>query len=238
MYKQELTSDCTIILLVDFRVIKSKLNVGNRVNLKKAARLDTVMTPRKFGKLLSGLIILCILPLLFAADEPVNIEVQQQNPAPALIDEITVLGSKSASTLRFEIRNAEVKIWGMLNDLIEEEEFKMDCGMQEKKGSYIKSYACEPVFLINARREAASQALLAAGDPEDYAFFDVLSDTVVEASELKVELTPKYEEYSAKIDALVAEHPELTDSILEMQRLVEEERRRKNSWWGNLFGRD
>jgi hypothetical protein len=126
----------------------------------------------------------------------------------------------------------------MLNDLIEEEEFKMDCGMREKKGRYIKSYVCEPVFLINARREAASQALLAAGDPEDYAFFDVLSDTVVEASELKVELTPKYEEYSAKIDALAAEHPELTDSILEMQRLVEEQRRRKNSWWGNPFGRD
>jgi len=196
------------------------------------------MTPGKFGKLLFGAILIGVSPLLFAADEPVNIEVQQQNPAPALIDEITVLGSKSATTLRFEIRNVEVQIWGMLNDLIGEEEFKMDCAMREKTGSYIKTYVCEPAFLIKARREAAALALLEAGDPGDYAFFDVLSASVVEGSELQVELRSKYDEYGAKIDALVAEHPELEDSILEMQRLVEEQRRRKNSWWGNLFGRD
>ena len=196
------------------------------------------MTPRKIGKLLFGAILIGVSSLLFAADEPVSIEAQQQNPAPALIDEITVLGSKSASTLRFEIRNVEVQIWGMLNNLIEEEEFKMDCGMQENTGSYIKTYVCEPVFLINARREAAAQALLEAGDPEDYAFFDVLSGTLVKESELQVELRLKYEEYSAKIDALIVEHPELEDSILEMQGLIEEQRRRKNSWWGNLFGRD
>ena len=196
------------------------------------------MTQQKLGNLLFGVVVICISPLLLAADEPVGTEAQQQDPAPALIDEITVLGSKSAMTLRFEIRNAEVQIYGMLNDLIEEEEFKMDCGMREKKGTYIKSYVCEPVFLINARSEATQQALLAAGDPEDYAFFDVLSDTAIEEPELKEVVRPKYEEYSTKIDALAAEHPELTDSILALQSLVEEQRRRKNPWWGNLFGRD
>jgi hypothetical protein len=75
----------------------SKIHQGNRASSKKAARLDTVMTPQKFGKFIFGAILIGVSPLLFAADEPLSTEAQQQNPAPALIDEITVLGSKSAA---------------------------------------------------------------------------------------------------------------------------------------------
>lgn len=156
---------------------------------------------------------------------------------PPTLEEIVVLGNKNLSTIRFEIRNLQKDIYGQLNDLIEDEEFQMDCRMRKRSGSYIRFFTCEPAFLTEYRREAMSQALLEAGDPTDYAFYDILA-SLIDADRIRLEVQEKFDEYKAMINELVVEHPEIADSIIELQHLTDEEQRRKNSWWSDRFGRD
>lgn len=175
-----------------------------------------------------------------SAAEETAVSEQEQLPSPT-IEEIIVVGEKSATALRFEIRNTEKSIYGMLNDLIEVEEFKLECGYRKRTSTYIRYYTCEPVYMAEARRKASQDALFEAGGTfgtTDYAYYDVLSNALQDDEDLKATLKDKAQEHRDMIDMLARENPELMDSIFDLQVLVEEQERRKESWWRNLLGRD
>ena len=205
------------------------------------------MVFRQIRKLLFGAALLIAAPLLLAAENAVAAEdsAQELIPLPQpTIEEILIIGQKTARALRFEIRDSEYQIYGMLNDLIQIEEFKTECRLRDNAGSFIKEHICEPAFLTEARREATQQALLEAGDEElagggqSYLYFDALKSAALNGRDLRVQLAPMYDEYKNMIDKLAAENPDLAEAIMELYYLNEEQKKRKASWWGNLFGRD
>jgi len=197
----------------------------------------------KLAKICAGALVLFFPALLIGAEQTVSSGSDKITLPPRTIEEITVYGQKSLYDIRVEIRETEDQIWGTLNDLIDDEAYKMDCQSRRRYNSYIREYSCELAFLTAGRSDATQQALLASGyddadENSDYTYFDALSNISMNELDLQVEFAPSYEAYKSMIDDLAAANPELTDAIWNLYYLVDEQKSRKENWWGNLFGRD
>ncbi len=76
----------------------------------------------------------------------------------AFLESITVTGTKSLSSLRFEIQRAEDNLYSMFNELNSSNDMDIICRIVQKVNSHIRQRVCEPVFFSKLRKENAQRA--------------------------------------------------------------------------------
>ncbi|HWK52768.1 MAG TPA: hypothetical protein VNR18_00210 [Hyphomicrobiales bacterium] len=147
---------------------------------------------------------------------------------PESIEEIEIVGQRTLSTLRLEIRREEEQMFDLFNDLNDVREFDVSCGEVIVTGSLIPARECVPRYIQRARFLNA----------QDFLQFGIPQKT---EQELWWENRRKNEAFNAKIRSLAVEHPSLANTMLNLnakkQHLQALEREQKDGKVGRFLSR-
>ncbi|MCH7817099.1 MAG: hypothetical protein IIC60_11075 [Proteobacteria bacterium] len=179
------------------------------------------------------------------------------------IEEILVIGDKSAYTIRRELRHLDIDITEQMNALIDDEYYLTKCSFRRHTRTRIREYICQPAFVIMARQYAYMEesALLALGEltlnmyEDSYALLipvgpaapspldsltGELSLNVHRASEVSLltDLQRHREEYEKIVFDLARDNPQLAEKLVRRYYLHLAFQHKKEHWWSNFFGRD
>jgi len=202
----------------------------------------------------SFLVIFCLLHQASATAQVPNSEAAGiQIP----IEEIVVIGQKSAYTMRVEIRKLNREINDELNSLIDDEYYQVTCSRPTRVSARTRPYRCQTGFELMARRIAYSEAsaLTALGDlsldtfTESDAFL-LLEETVALTDSrefligsfedtdavLLTDLQQGREEYRNIVFDLAKDQPQLAEKLVRRYFLNLALQHKKKYWWSNLFG--
>jgi hypothetical protein len=154
---------------------------------------------------------------------------QPVNDSP--IEEITVVGERSTLFLLQEIKNAEVLMYDIFNDLNSTDDFDVICRNVIPTGTLIPTWECDAGFITRERFQNAQDLL-------QFGFIQKTDE------ELYWENRDKVEALNAEMLSLAKENPGLAEAMLDlsakMQRLEEiESRKRENTkdFFSRLLGK-
>lgn len=91
------------------------------------------------------------------AQQPQDIPESEDEPVEFL-ESITVTGTKSLSSMRFEIQRAEDNLYSMFNELNRSNDMDIVCRIVQKANSQLRQRVCEPVFFSKLRKENSQRA--------------------------------------------------------------------------------
>lgn len=137
-----------------------------------------------------------------------------------LPEEITVTGQKLFSTLNRQIREAEVAMYGLFNELNTDDLYDIHCRWDAPLGTRIRAHSCSPQFLSRANEENAEGFLAmtrgeAGGNPVP----------------VQAQLDFHYPILETKMKELVRSNPELFDAIMQLNSLREALEARKSNFF-------
>lgn len=132
---------------------------------------------------------------------------QEQEPAPAVGDEIVVRGV-SPAFLRRERERAEDRMFALFNELNERDEFDIHCRDEAPLGTRMTRRVCAPNFVTRANSDASRQMLYGmtggyGGDPQ-----------VFLAGNAR-----KFRQMQAELAKLMAKHSELASAVTRVANL-------------------
>ncbi len=132
-------------------------------------------------------------------DEIIPETVEQESSEP--IEEITVYGDKPVHALRREVYKAEENFFDVFNSLNQDDEYDVRCYYEIPSFTHIRRHVCRAKFVIDATSAesapAFSQQVGAFSRPAAF------------------EIQRKKERLREIMEELVAEHPELLESLSE-----------------------
>ena len=117
------------------------------------------------------------------------------------IEEIIVYGEKSVGELRREVYKAEENFFDLFNSFNQDFEYDVNCYYVIPTGTHIRRHVCKANFVVEAT--SAQYVELRTSGPR----YPTLPPELVIAKKKKV--------LRQKIEALVAEHPELLQALTE-----------------------
>jgi hypothetical protein len=148
------------------------------------------------------------------------------------IEEVEVIGERSLLNLQIEIRNQEVAMYNIFNDLNSTDDFDVNCRNVTHTGTLIPTWECDAGFMTRLRFQNA----------QDFLQFGFIPKT---DEELYWENRHKVEALNAEMLALAKENPELAQAMLDlhakrqrMEALQQAKREATNGFLGRLFGRN
>ena len=202
------------------------------------------------------IVIACLMHQLSAASQvPDSEAVGIQIP----IEEIVVIGQKSAYAMRVEIRALDREINDQLNALIDDEYYQVTCSRLTRISSRTRHYRCQTGFELMARQIAYSEAsaLTALGELSIDTFTEpdalILNEETVALTEsrgflldsfagtdalMMTELQRGYEEYQNIVFDLAKDRPQLAEKLVRRYFLNLALQHKKKYWWDSLFGRE
>ncbi len=127
---------------------------------------------------------------------PPTAEGVEPNSKPDMIDEITVMGSQSLSSLRREIVEAEDNIYAIFNSLNHDDDYDIICKKETRIGSQILYRVCK----ARLYRESVAEAT------EDYVDQGAQHGVTLNAQKHR-------EILREKMRALAAENPQLVEAL-------------------------
>jgi len=170
--------------------------------------------------------------------EPVDNQTAEAQAAPARpareipIEEIEVIGERSTISLLHEIRDTEVRMFEMYNELNANDDFDVTCRDVVHTGTLIPEWECDVGFMRRERFNNMQDFFLIGGVPR--------SD-----EDMYWENRDKLEALNAEMLALAKETPPLARAMLDLhakrQQLEAMEARRREKTKGffkRLFGKD
>ena len=156
-------------------------------------------------------------PASFSQDSQVNADPEANPQADesvksvqlpyVTIEEIRVTAERSAFVLRQQLEVAREDFYASYNDVNDVDEFDINCNRSNWTHTRIQGQACMPVFFERALAEAARMAFITG----DFIFTDM--------SSVAFAVRPKFEQLENHILQMALEHPDLTDSLLELGKI-------------------
>ena len=126
--------------------------------------------------------------------------------SPVVTEEITITQSRDRINLQLQVDQAEDEFYALLNDLIDDRDFKITCRYEKVIGSLIKQRLCQTGYM---RRELTTTATFSYFGME-YLITPALAEKNRQMREITVELLEK--------------NPELRIAAQKLSRRVEEYR--------------
>lgn len=154
-----------------------------------------------------------------------------QDGAELPIEEIEVIGERSLISLEHEIRETEVQMYEMFNDLNSNDDFDVTCRDVIHTGTLIPTWECDAGFMTRERFQ----------NTQDFLQFGFIPRT---DEQMYWENRHKVEALNAEMIALAKENPELARAMLDLhakrQRMEELQRQKREDtgrFFRRLFGR-
>ncbi|MYA36580.1 MAG: hypothetical protein F4X09_00820 [Gammaproteobacteria bacterium] len=141
------------------------------------------------------------------ADLQTEAGVESEQMPHITIEEIRVTAERSPFVLRRQLEAATEDFVTDYNELNEIDEFDINCNRSNWTHTRIQGQACMPVFFERALAEAARMAFITG----DFIFTDM--------SSVAFAVRPKFEQLENHILQMALEHPDLTDSLLELGKI-------------------
>jgi hypothetical protein len=117
------------------------------------------------------------------------------------IEEIIVYGEKSVGDLRREVYKAEENFFDLFNSLNEDFEYDVNCYYEVPTGTHLRRHVCKANFVVEAT--SAQYVEIRTRGPR----YPTVPPELVIAKKKKI--------LRQKMEALVAEHPELLQALTE-----------------------
>lgn len=191
----------------------------------------------KIGGLTIALALLLLQPFVKAAEPApeVNPEFQaiQANPPREMpIEEIEVIGERSTLGLIVEIRQVEVQMYEMFNDLNSTDDYDVICRNVIHTSTLIPEWECDAGFMTRERFRNTQEVLEFGAMPK-------------QEEEMYWENRHKVAALNAEMLALAKENPALANAMLELNAKREQlaaiesrKRERATGFFSRLFGKD
>jgi len=130
------------------------------------------------------------------------------------IEEIVVTAERSFYRLNVQIEYAKEKLYSVYNDLNELDEFDVDCRTSNWTHTRIQEQICWPVFFDRIVAENSQDS------------FNGL-DLIMPVGHLKTQYQNKFDELRTNIAKVASENPEATAALMELGKLEEALRRKR-----------
>lgn len=128
--------------------------------------------------------------------------IEESDPASSeSIEEIVVYGEKSVSDLRRDVYKAEENFFDLFNSLNQDFEYDVNCYYEVPTGTHLRRHVCKANFVVEAT--SVQYVELRTRGPR----YPTLPPDLVIAKKKKL--------LRQKMEALVAEHPELLQALTE-----------------------
>lgn len=138
-----------------------------------------------------------------------------------LPEEITVTGQKLFIVLKQQIEEAEDLMYGLFNEMNEDDRYDIHCTWEAPLGTRIRQRVCRPEFVANADR-AVAQDFLA----------QVQGFTATNPPPVQAEMGFHYPILEEKLKEALVESPEFADAVIRHHELREELARRTATYFG------
>jgi hypothetical protein len=198
---------------------------------------DTVGWKQAAGRYPLALVLLLVQTIAMAA-EPVpvpDIEVPAAQTRPERempIEEIEIIGERSTISLLHEIRDTELQMFEMFNELNSTDDFDVTCRNVTHTGTLIPTWECDAGFMTRERFQ----------NTQDFLQFGIIPRT---DEDIYWENRHKVEALNAEMLALAKENPALARAMLDLhakrEQLAELESRKREQTTGffrRLLGKD
>ena len=137
----------------------------------------------------------------------------------AAIDEVVVVGEKTAPQLRREIEAVETRIYGLFNDLNDEDEYDIICRREARVGSQIPRTDCKARIYWDALAESAQETMT---HRDEHSRFELQSPRVLANRKQHAAVLRQ------KMLELAKEDPELLQALIKRHQLNKEYSALKN----------
>jgi hypothetical protein len=145
----------------------------------------------------------------------------QPAAAPAM-EEIIVQESRTPRLWRLHIERAEDDVYGLLNKLISDPQYRISCRREGSTSSFIPVRRCDPEFFIR-RQVLATRDVVADWRADDEDPFrgmqNAINNRMQSEREIREDLEPSFDELNNLILKLAIEHPELMSALQKLQEL-------------------
>ena len=148
------------------------------------------------------------------------------------IEEIEVIGERSLINLQIEIREAEVQMFDIFNDLNSTDDFDVNCRNVTHTGTLIPTWECDAGFMTRERFQ----------NTQDFLQFGTIPKT---DEQMYWENRHRVEALNAEMLALAKENPALAEAMLDLhakrQRMEAAQQRKREQtkgFFSRLFGND
>jgi len=138
-------------------------------------------------KLAAMLIALFCLPLTATAEEG------------EVIDDITVVGKKSASELRRDVFEAEEDFYTLYNELNDEDDFHVSCFYETPTGTRIKNHVCRANYIAASYAKQANRR--------------GMDRTRIASQDSDPAMAEKTARFQTNLETLLAGSPELQNAL-------------------------
>lgn len=179
------------------------------------------------------------------------------------IEEIVVIGEMSTASMRAQIRRLDREIQEDLNRWIEDDFYRIECGIQRIRNRRVINFECRPGYVVMARqtafREASAidalndlsvqlfdepDALILTEDAQRFASASTPNNQL-SGNQLNFDVAPlltDLQQHDREFEELVFEiaknDPELAEKLVRRYFLELNLEHRKKNWWKNLFGQE
>lgn len=195
--------------------------------------IEVVMISKRQGKKISTVCIAFIALLCFHSNASTQIPTIElaTNLDP---DEIIIITEeKSTVSLRHELRVLDLEIYRLLNSLIEDDYYNINCNFPLLTQSFIRIRFCDTGYGEIASHYAYREASVME-------VFDQLPDELLPDADILImtELERGDKEYREIVFNLANETPPLAEKLLRRHYLQLVLNHRRQNWWNNVFGRE
>ena len=148
----------------------------------------------------------------------------QENVSQRPIEEIQVIGERSLSFLRNEIRREEENLYRIFNELNSHDRFDIKCKVERRTWSYILARNCYPKFFTDLRRAensfAQSELRQAFGpDGVDSALFDMGMAKMKNDRQIRELAAGDYQALSEEMLRIASENPDYLNILMKLADL-------------------
>jgi hypothetical protein len=166
------------------------------------------------------------------AEQVIEQSAQTQPVNDSPIEEITVVGERSTLFLLQEIKDAEVMMYDIFNDLNSTDDFDVNCRNVTYTATLIPTWECDAGFMSRDRFQST----------QDFLQFGFIQKT---DEELYWENRDKVESLNAEMLSLAKENPGLAEAMLDLnakrqrlEKIESRKRERTKGFFSRLLGRD
>jgi hypothetical protein len=179
----------------------------------------------RINRSLTTLALLCNLALPLLGQRAVAMEA----PAGEVPEEIVVMGHKPLRQLRVQIELAQDRMFGLFNELNDDDRYDILCREEKRIGTLISQRVCRPEFLRAAMERNAKAFVVGLQSFSSLVLEGEMGLASFSIMPLQAEANYRYPILQEKMTALVQQNPEFAKSVAEHHELLEEYNRRTSS---------
>ena len=144
------------------------------------------------------------------------------SPSTALPEEITITGQKHIGLLRKQVEEAEDLMYGLFNELNDDDRYDIHCRLEAPLGTRIRQRVCRPTFVADADRAVALDFV---GQVQGFA--------ATNPPPVAAEMSRHYPILEEKMKTVLGSSPDFADAVVRHHQLREELAQRRTTYFGD-----